>query len=125
MTEARPTLRRGLVVVLGALLGALLASGCFGPAGARGGLSSEQISTLPPEVSQAYEVFARRCSRCHSLARPLNAQVDDVEHWRRYVARMRRNPGSAITPDEADVILKFLSFYVNERKHLTVAKEEP
>ncbi|MBI4816753.1 MAG: hypothetical protein HY791_10870 [Deltaproteobacteria bacterium] len=113
------SLRRGLCCLL-----LVSVSACFGPAGARGGLSSEQIAALPADVNEAYEVFARKCSRCHSLSRPLSAQVDDMDHWRRYVARMRRHPGSSITAEEGEVILRFLAFYVNERKS-DASKEAP
>lgn len=110
MIEPRRTLRGAVAIFSIALF-----AGCQGPAGARGGLTSEQLKQLPPEIGEAYDVFARRCSRCHSLARPLNAQVNDLEHWKRYVARMRRHPGSGISDADAEVILRFLAYYVHER----------
>jgi hypothetical protein len=58
-----------------------------------------------------YRVFAARCSKCHSLARPLNSGIDDDEHWRRYVARMRRQPGSGISEEDTVAILRFLHLY--------------
>ena len=59
----------------------------------------------------AYRVFAVRCSRCHTLARPLNARIDDPQHWIRYVARMRRQPGSGISRADTAPILRFLHYY--------------
>ncbi len=68
-------------------------------------------STLPPEVRADYEVFAQRCSKCHSLSRPLNSGIVDDEYWALYVARMRRQPASGISPEDAHVILRFLHYY--------------
>jgi hypothetical protein len=69
------------------------------------------VSSYPPDIQRAYKVFALRCSRCHTLARPLNARIHDPQHWIRYVTRMRRQPGSGIDHSNADLILKFLLFY--------------
>lgn len=68
-------------------------------------------TTLPTEVRGDYEVFANRCSRCHPLARPLNARVSEDSHWRLYVARMRRMPGSGITLEDTPKILNFLYWW--------------
>jgi len=68
-------------------------------------------NTLPRDMRPSYEVFANRCSKCHSLARPLNAQVETMEHWERYVARMRRMPGSGINRRSAEEVLHFLHYY--------------
>lgn len=73
------------------------------------------VSAYPDEVQEAYDVFAFRCSRCHSLARPLNAQVTDLSHWDDYVRRMRRQPGSGISRRDARQILKFLYYYTRQR----------
>ena len=84
--------------------------GCFGTTRTRHG-DRVDVSGYPPEIRSAYRVFALRCSRCHTLARPLNAHISDEQHWVRYVTRMRRTPGSGINRHDADVILKFLLFY--------------
>ena len=73
------------------------------------------VSEYPAEIRQAYGVFEYRCSRCHSLARPLNAQIDHAEFWGDYVERMRRMPGSGINPQDARTILKFLVYYTEHR----------
>jgi hypothetical protein len=97
---------------------ALSASACT-VSGAR----SEGIdpSTLPVEVRADYAVFAQRCSKCHSLARPLNSGISDENYWAMYVARMRRQPGSGISPDDAPRILRFLHYYSLEQ----IRKREP
>src|SRR6185436_19263699 len=107
-----------------ALLFAGLATSCAGS-----GMKSEGLdpSTLPGNVRADYAVFAHRCSKCHSLARPLSSGISDMDYWSMYVARMRRQPGSGITPDDAVVILRFLRYYSLEqqRKRSTPAGAAP
>ena len=54
-------------------------------------------SKLPENIRADYDVFAHKCSKCHSLARPLTANITDDEQWVLYVNRMRRQPGSGIS----------------------------
>jgi hypothetical protein len=71
---------------------------------------------LTPQVRADYDVFAQRCSKCHSLQRPLNASVDDDEHWVHYVAKMRRQPGSGISERDGEAILRFLHILVEQQR---------
>lgn len=71
---------------------------------------------LPEGVRADYEVFAQRCSKCHSLARPLNAGIGDDAHWELYFERMRMMPGSGITEEDKAPIMRFLHYYSQERK---------
>lgn len=106
---------------LWALFAAALA-GCPAPTAPRGdGLDASQ---LPPEVRGDYEVFAQRCSKCHTLARPLNSGIVEDEFWALYVARMRRMPGSGISPDDETRILRFLKFYAAEQRKPKKDKSE-
>jgi hypothetical protein len=76
-------------------------------------------SSLPDNVRADYEVFAQRCSKCHSLQRPLASGITDDDQWSRYVARMRRQPGSGISKADEAPILRFLHYYAQrevERK---------
>lgn len=73
------------------------------------------VATVPEPLRHAYGVFEVRCSRCHSLARPLNADIDDPAYWEDYVRRMRRQPGSGISRADASEILLFLRHYTAER----------
>jgi hypothetical protein len=81
------------------------------------------VDALPPAVRADYEVFAQRCSKCHSLARPLNSGIEDDEFWKMYVARMRRQPGSGISVEDTVGILRFLSFYSREQRERRTKKE--
>jgi hypothetical protein len=92
-----------------AVLAALIPS-CAGTSSVRYG-DRIDVSKYPKDIQEAYQVFAVRCSRCHTLARPLNARIRDSEHWVRYVTRMRRNQSSGINAKDAEIILKFLLYY--------------
>lgn len=71
---------------------------------------------LPTEVRGSYEVFAQRCSKCHSLARPLDSGIDDDGYWAMYVDRMRRQPASGISLADRPPILAFLHYYALEQR---------
>ena len=74
------------------------------------------VSRYPEDVQAAYKVFAVRCSRCHTLARPLNARIRDPQHWVRYVQRMRLNSASGINAKNGEIILHFLLYYMQQRE---------
>jgi hypothetical protein len=79
---------------------------------------SDEVDTVqvPPELQGDYALFAQRCSKCHSLARPLTSGIDDDDYWRRYVERMRRQPGSGISLEDEPPILHFLHYCSEEQK---------
>jgi hypothetical protein len=122
VTTERAARARAAAAISGMLGLTLLVSllACAGTSKTRHG-DRIDVSKYPPQIQAAYRVFAVRCSRCHTLARPLNANIDDPQHWVRYVTRMRRNPTSGINPKDAEIILQFLLFYTQERAH----HEEP
>ena len=105
--------RRGLVApVRGTVATLLLALGCA--AAQRGeGLDPNAV---PPAMRADYELFTDRCSRCHSISRPLSARVRDQAHWVNYVERMRRQPGAMITAEEGQRIVGFLVWFHNEAR---------
>lgn len=69
---------------------------------------------LPEDIKADYDLFARKCSKCHGLARPLQSGITDDEQWVMYVNRMRRQPGSGITYEDQGRILRFLRYYAAE-----------
>jgi len=89
--------------------------GCAGANSIRHG-DTLDVSSYPDDMRAAYKVFAVRCSRCHALARPLNARIHDPHHWERYVARMRLNPASGINAKNGDIIIRFLVYYMHQRE---------
>lgn len=74
------------------------------------------VSKLPPDLRDDYALFAQRCSKCHPLARPLTSGIDDDDYWKAYVERMRRQPGSGISPADEPAILRFLHYYSEQQK---------
>jgi hypothetical protein len=82
-------------------------------------------SKLPEDMRDDYALFARRCSKCHSLARPLTAGITDDRQWVLYVNRMRRQPGSGISPDDQEHILRFLRYYAGELRRQEAEKKAP
>jgi hypothetical protein len=98
-------------IAVAAVVLALAAAG----AGCSGGMLERgegvDVKTVPPELRADYALFAQRCSKCHSLARPLNSGITNDEFWRLYVERMRRQPGSGISEADVYYILQFLHWY--------------
>jgi hypothetical protein len=97
--------------------------GCAGASSIRHG-DTLDVSSYPPDMRAAYKVFSVRCSRCHTLARPLNARIHDPQHWERYVARMRLNPASGINAKNGDIIIRFLVYYMQQRQAAERQAEE-
>jgi len=89
---------------------------------------------IPQNLRKGYDLLRMKCSKCHSVARPLNAQfleADDVfrskllamnpgalddprllkleaDAWRRMVKRMMSKPGNDINSNDAKEIHAFL-----------------
>ncbi len=101
----RRTARRMLASML------LSTTAACGGSGALQRSDGIDVSTLPSSEVADYALFAQRCSKCHSLARPLESGIDDDKFWEAYVAKMRRMPGSGISPDDTVGILRFLHYF--------------
>jgi hypothetical protein len=93
-------------------------TGCSGWSARNEGL---EVSTLPESVRSDYAVFAQRCSKCHSLARPLTSGIDEDDYWVMYVAKMRRQPESGISQEDTVPILRFLHYFSLEQKRKKMA----
>jgi hypothetical protein len=76
------------------------------------------VSRYPAEQQQAYTLFAQKCCKCHTLARPINSSLE-ADQWVQYVNRMSRKPGSGIAPKEAETIQGFLLFDAQKRTRKT------
>jgi hypothetical protein len=97
----------------------VLAAMVFGGGGcASTGRDGLDVAQLPEVVRPDYALFARRCSKCHSLARPLGSGIVDDEVWIAYVNKMRRQPGSGISPQDTAPILRFLHYYSSEQRRI-------
>ena len=73
------------------------------------------VTTYPPKMQEAYELFTRKCSRCHTVARPINSTFT-AEKWREYVYKMMRKPGSGLTPKTTEEIIQFLIYDSEHRE---------
>jgi hypothetical protein len=82
------------------------------------------VSAYPPEMQKSYEVFAARCSKCHTLARPINSDYALPDEWSRYVKRMMRKPGSGISPKDGKKIFEFLAYDSSIRKKDLITKKK-
>jgi len=82
------------------------------------------VSSYPEEMQENYEIFASRCSKCHTLSRPINSDYALPDEWSRYVKRMMRKPGSGITPKEGKKIYEFLAYDSSVRKKELVEKKK-
>ena len=101
--------------LLALILLLFLAACVTGRSARRGGLPDERVASFPAEVQDSYRLFAAKCSRCHTLSRPLDANITEHEHWDAYVSRMRHHAGSGISKADAEEILVFLYFYADQK----------
>lgn len=79
------------------------------------GPSKIDISSYPAEQQKAYKVFSEKCSKCHTIARPINTTMSRPE-WERYVKRMMHKPNSGISDGQGKTIFEFLAFDQETRK---------
>jgi len=74
------------------------------------------VSKYPKEIQENYKIFEKTCSKCHSLARPINSNYALPDEWERYIKRMKRKPGSGISSSNAKAIYEFLVYDSQVRK---------
>jgi mono/diheme cytochrome c family protein len=79
------------------------------------GPSKVDVSSYPPEQQKGYKVFADKCSKCHTIARPINTTMTAPE-WSRYVKRMMHKPNSGISDNQGKAIYEFLAYDQENRK---------
>lgn len=80
------------------------------------GPATIDVSKYPPNMKKAYNLFVERCSKCHSLARTINANRFGKASWEPMVKKMSTRPGSDVTPQEEKIILDFIVFDTEKRK---------
>ena len=74
------------------------------------GRDNIDVSSFPVEIQERYVVFSKKCSKCHTLARPINTNFSFAK-WKRYVKRMLNKPDSGISPNTGKKIYQFLKFH--------------
>lgn len=80
------------------------------------GPATIDVSKYPAEIQDDYKIFSKKCTHCHTLARPINSDYALPDEWSRYVKRMMRKPDSQINADEAKKIYDFLVYDSKIRK---------
>lgn len=73
------------------------------------------ITSYPAEQQKAYKLFSEKCSKCHTIARPINTTMARSE-WERYVKRMMHKPNSGISDNQGKTIFEFLAYDQETRK---------
>jgi|GEM_PF-664435 len=85
------------------------------------GVDSIDVSQYPKEQQDNYPVFATKCSKCHTLARPINSPYSLPEEWQAYVTKMSHKPRAGIDEDSAKAIIAFLTYDSSVRKKDNIA----
>jgi hypothetical protein len=102
------------LVLAGTALVALLAAADYGPDfkpdPRDGGAGKVDVSAYPESQKKNYQMFEAKCSKCHPLARSVNARFT-AQDWKRYMKRMIRRPNSGINEEQAGYIYDFLKYY--------------
>jgi hypothetical protein len=70
------------------------------------------VSKWPGEQQKRYPLFETKCSKCHPLARPINAKFTAAD-WKRYAKRMIRRPNSGINEEQAVELYNFLAYFAS------------
>lgn len=73
------------------------------------------VGSYPPDQQKAYKLFDSKCSKCHTIARPINTTMTK-EEWERYVKRMMHKPNSGISDSQGKAIFEFLAYDQQTRK---------
>ena len=73
------------------------------------------VSSYPANMQSAYKTFSGKCSKCHTIARPINTMMKRDE-WERYVKRMMHKPNSGISDSQGKQIFDFLVYDQVQRK---------
>jgi hypothetical protein len=79
-------------------------------------IEKQVLASYPKTMQETYDkTFSKRCSKCHTLARPVNTDFTPTK-WEEYVKKMMRKPGSGVHSAEAKRIWEFLVFDTAKRK---------
>jgi hypothetical protein len=68
------------------------------------------VSAWPEDQKARYPLFQMKCSKCHPLARAVNARFTP-DQWKKYAKRMIRRPNSGINEEQAVELYRFLAYF--------------
>jgi mono/diheme cytochrome c family protein len=80
------------------------------------GAKTIDVSKYPDEQKAGYKLFAKKCSKCHTIARPINSDFVLPAQWERYIKRMMYKPNSQMNDQDGKTIYKFLVYDASVRK---------
>ena len=80
------------------------------------GPDSIDVTAYPKAQQENYKVFAAKCSKCHTLARPINSKLALPEEWTNYVNLMKSKKRSGIDDATAKTVIDFLTYDSSIRK---------
>ncbi len=88
------------------------------------GPSTIDISNYTKEIQDIYtKIYTPKCSKCHTIARAINAPYALPDEWMSYIKKMMKKPGSGINPKAAKSIYKFCVYDSEIRKKDLIAKK--
>ena len=85
------------------------------------GPSAIDVSKYPKEQQDNYKVFEKKCQKCHTLARPINAPYS-ADELAAYVKKMMKKPRAGVDVKSAGKITEFLKYDSKVRKENTGEK---
>jgi len=81
------------------------------------------VSKYPADMKAKYKIFADKCSKCHTIARPINCEFVLEDEWERYIKRMMNKAGTLISADDGKQIFEFLVYDSKTRKKALYEKK--
>lgn len=81
------------------------------------------VTKYPADERAAYKLFSKKCSDCHTLARPINSEFVLPSEWERYIKRMMYKPNSKMSEADGKTIYRFLVYDASVRKPELVKKD--
>jgi hypothetical protein len=74
------------------------------------------VAKYPADLKPGYGLFTKKCVKCHTIARPINANFVLPDEWQRYIKRMMYKPDSKLSDADAKTIYRFLVYDASVRK---------
>ena len=81
------------------------------------------VTKYPEEQKAGYKLFNKKCSACHTLARPINSEFTLPSQWERYIKRMMFKPNSKLSDADGKTIYRFLVYDASVRKREQLKKD--
>ncbi|MBI5500047.1 MAG: hypothetical protein HY907_07370 [Deltaproteobacteria bacterium] len=81
---------------------------------AAGATGVAALENLPAALVPAHARFAQKCSLCHGIEKPLEADIT-ADEWPDVVRTMAERSDGEITADDQELIVRFLQFHASHR----------